>query len=50
VIQPKQRFLRLKDADVLVVYAKTDPTAKKAQHGITAFIIEKVTEYAISYG
>jgi isovaleryl-CoA dehydrogenase len=27
------------DADVLVVYAKTDPNA--AQHGITAFIIEK---------
>ncbi|XP_052750514.1 isovaleryl-CoA dehydrogenase, mitochondrial [Galleria mellonella] len=28
------------DADVLVVYAKTDVTAKP-QHGITAFIIEK---------
>lgn len=27
------------DADVLVVYAKTDPNA--AQHGITAFIIER---------
>ncbi|MCG9788860.1 isovaleryl-CoA dehydrogenase [Vibrio mediterranei] len=27
------------DADVVVVYAKTDPSA--AQHGITAFIIEK---------
>ena len=27
------------DADVLVVYAKTEPA--KAQHGITAFIIEK---------
>ncbi|SEF43472.1 isovaleryl-CoA dehydrogenase [Vibrio hangzhouensis] len=27
------------DADILVVYAKTDPNA--AQHGITAFIIEK---------
>ena len=27
------------DADVLVVYAKTDP--EKKQHGITAFIIEK---------
>ena len=27
------------DADVLIVYAKTDPDAK--QHGITAFIIEK---------
>ena len=28
------------DADVLVVYAKTDPSAD--QHGITAFIVEKV--------
>ena len=28
------------DADVLVVYAKTDP--KKHQHGITAFLVEKV--------
>ncbi len=28
------------DADVLIVYAKTD--AKKHQHGISAFIIEKV--------
>lgn len=28
------------DADVLVIYAKTDPTV--AQHGITAFIVEKV--------
>lgn len=28
------------DADVLIVYAKTDPSAK--QHGITAFIVEKV--------
>lgn len=27
------------DADILVVYAKTDPAAK--QHGITAFIVEK---------
>ena len=27
------------DADVLVVYAKTEPT--KHQHGITAFLIEK---------
>ena len=28
------------DADVLVIYAKTDPSA--AQHGITVFIVEKV--------
>jgi isovaleryl-CoA dehydrogenase len=30
------------DADVLIVYAKTDMAAK--QHGITAFIVEKGTE------
>ena len=30
------------DADVLVVYAKTDPKNPKPQHGITAFLIEKV--------
>lgn len=30
------------DADVLVVYAKTDFTTSKPQHGITAFLIEKV--------
>jgi len=29
------------DADVLVVYAKTDPTNPKPQHGITAFLVEK---------
>ncbi|XP_069705483.1 isovaleryl-CoA dehydrogenase, mitochondrial-like [Periplaneta americana] len=29
------------DADVLVVYARTDPTAAEQQHGISAFIIEK---------
>ncbi|XP_033735706.1 isovaleryl-CoA dehydrogenase, mitochondrial-like isoform X1 [Pecten maximus] len=29
------------DADVLVVYAKTDLKTDKPQHGITAFIIEK---------
>ena len=28
------------DADVLVVYAKTDPSEK--EHGITTFLIEKV--------
>ncbi|XP_076459320.1 isovaleryl-CoA dehydrogenase, mitochondrial-like [Babylonia areolata] len=32
------------DADVLVVYAKTDLTADKPQHGITAFLIEKGME------
>jgi len=31
------------DADVLIIYAKTDPTNPKPQHGITAFIIEKDT-------
>ncbi|XP_068082835.1 isovaleryl-CoA dehydrogenase, mitochondrial [Anabrus simplex] len=29
------------DADVLVVYARTDPNASKPQHGITAFLVEK---------
>ncbi|XP_069705486.1 isovaleryl-CoA dehydrogenase, mitochondrial-like isoform X1 [Periplaneta americana] len=29
------------DADVLVVYARTDPSAAKQQHGISTFIIEK---------
>ncbi|XP_051877378.1 isovaleryl-CoA dehydrogenase, mitochondrial [Pristis pectinata] len=29
------------DADILIVYAKTDINAKPASHGITAFIIEK---------
>ncbi|KAJ8920661.1 hypothetical protein NQ315_004800, partial [Exocentrus adspersus] len=29
------------DADVLVVYARTDPNAKSAKHGISTFIIEK---------
>lgn len=31
------------DADVFVIYAKTDPT--KHQHGITAFIVEKVRSW-----
>ncbi|KAF6205019.1 hypothetical protein GE061_019186 [Apolygus lucorum] len=31
------------DADVLVVYARTDKDAKKPQHGISAFIVEKNT-------
>jgi alkylation response protein AidB-like acyl-CoA dehydrogenase len=30
------------DADILVVYAKTDLTAVPASRGITAFIVEKV--------
>jgi alkylation response protein AidB-like acyl-CoA dehydrogenase len=30
------------DADVLVVYAKTDINTEKPQHGITAFLVEKV--------
>ncbi|XP_069705485.1 isovaleryl-CoA dehydrogenase, mitochondrial-like isoform X2 [Periplaneta americana] len=32
------------DADVLVVYARTDPTAAKQQHGISTFIVEKAFE------
>ena len=31
-------------ADTLVVYARTDPNAAKAQHGITAFLIERGME------
>lgn len=31
------------DADIAVVYARTDPTASKKQHGISTFIIEKDT-------
>ena len=30
------------DAEVLVVYAKTDPSNPKPQRGITCFLIEKV--------
>ncbi|OAF68168.1 Isovaleryl-CoA dehydrogenase, mitochondrial [Intoshia linei] len=29
------------DADVLVIYAKTDSNSEKPQHGVTAFIVEK---------
>nr|XP_022901928.1 isovaleryl-CoA dehydrogenase, mitochondrial [Onthophagus taurus] len=29
------------DADVLVVYARTDPKATKKQHGISTFLVEK---------
>lgn len=32
------------DADTLVVYAKTDMTCTKPQHGITAFVVEKGTQ------
>ena len=32
------------DADVLVVYAKTEPKNPKPQHGISAFLIEKGME------
>ncbi len=35
------------DADVIIVYAKTD-MAKK-QHGITAFLIEKVQYHVVCY-
>ena len=30
------------DANVLVVYAKTDLNTSKPQHGVSAFLIEKV--------
>lgn len=32
------------DADVFIVYAKTNPHALKPQHGITAFIVERGME------
>ncbi|XP_015179008.1 PREDICTED: isovaleryl-CoA dehydrogenase, mitochondrial isoform X2 [Polistes dominula] len=32
------------DADVLIVYAKTNPNALKPQHGVTAFIVERGME------
>ncbi|XP_015124222.1 isovaleryl-CoA dehydrogenase, mitochondrial [Diachasma alloeum] len=32
------------DADVLIVYARTNPQSAKPQHGITAFIIERDME------
>ncbi|XP_012538867.1 isovaleryl-CoA dehydrogenase, mitochondrial [Monomorium pharaonis] len=32
------------DADVMVVYARTDPSADRPQHGITAFVVERGTE------
>lgn len=35
------------DADVLVVYAKTDFQTDKPQHGITAFLIEKVKSHML---
>ena len=36
------------DADVLVVYAKTSFDANKPQHGISAFLIEKVFFYSVT--
>lgn len=30
------------DADVLLIYAKTNPNTSKPQHGISTFIVEKV--------
>ena len=36
------------DAEVLVVYAKTDPSNPKPQHGITCFLIEKVMYFCNS--
>lgn len=36
-------------ADVIIVYAKTTPSAMKPQHGITAFIIEKVRTWLKIY-
>jgi len=35
-------------ADVLIVYVKTDLSADKPQHGISAFLIEKVSVIGIS--
>jgi len=35
-------------ADVLIVYAKTNPSADKPQHGISAFLIEKVSTVVVS--
>uniref|UniRef100_UPI00358EAE7F isovaleryl-CoA dehydrogenase, mitochondrial-like n=1 Tax=Myxine glutinosa TaxID=7769 RepID=UPI00358EAE7F len=32
------------DADVIIVYGKTDPKAQPTSHGITAFIVEKGTK------
>ncbi|XP_011258316.2 isovaleryl-CoA dehydrogenase, mitochondrial [Camponotus floridanus] len=32
------------DADILIVYARTNPNADKPQHGIPAFIVESATE------
>lgn len=39
------------DADVLVVYARTDPSNPQKQHGISCFLIEKVllVQYIIIY-
>ena len=40
----KFRITNGPDADVLVVYAKTNPKTPKPQHGISAFLIEKGME------
>lgn len=32
------------DADVLIVYARTDTSTKEPAHGVTAFLIEKVCD------
>ena len=36
------------DAEILVVYAKTDPSNPKPRHGITCFLIEKVMYFCNS--
>lgn len=33
------------DADVLIVYARTNPDVSKAQHGISTFVVEKVAAW-----
>jgi isovaleryl-CoA dehydrogenase len=37
------------DADVLIVYARTNPDVSKAQHGISTFVIEKVAAWESYY-
>lgn len=37
------------NCDVLFLYARTDPNAKKQQHGISCFIVEKVCDYSIYF-
>ena len=38
------------DADTLVVYAKTDASSSKPQHGVTAFLVERVGGGAVGWG